>query len=156
MNHVRGGEGGVCEGCGVAGVTFRCVKHAVPRWRERTEGKNERVKIRPRKTRHARFGAHGKLRLYLTMFLCVLWDYMTMFLCVLWDLSVFLSIFPEESEELLVCVPDGPVTYQGDKRTSDLNFFKSTSLLSPHLIRFRQESLVITGFSQSGQECQDS
>ncbi|KAI8508963.1 hypothetical protein Bbelb_128110 [Branchiostoma belcheri] len=34
------------------------------------EGKNERVKIPPRKTRHVRFGAYGKLRLYLTMFLC--------------------------------------------------------------------------------------
>ncbi|KAI8515872.1 hypothetical protein Bbelb_066850 [Branchiostoma belcheri] len=82
-------------------------------------GREERAgkKITPRKTRHARFGAYGKLRLYLTMFLCVLWD-----------LSVFLSKF--QLEDLLailctcsipVCVPEGPVTYLQDKRTSDLD-----------------------------------
>ncbi|KAI8503233.1 hypothetical protein Bbelb_190540 [Branchiostoma belcheri] len=52
--------------------------------------KNELVKIPPRKTRHVRFGAYGKLRLYLTMFLCVLWD-----------LSIFLSRFSED----LSCAP---------------------------------------------------
>ncbi|KAI8492361.1 hypothetical protein Bbelb_298140 [Branchiostoma belcheri] len=57
-----------------------CVKHAVPRWRECMEVKNERVKIPPRKTHNVRFGGG-----------------------------------------VLVCVPEGPVTYQGDKRTSDLN-----------------------------------
>ncbi|XP_078692732.1 uncharacterized protein LOC144922645 [Branchiostoma floridae x Branchiostoma belcheri] len=82
------------------------------------EGKNERVKIPPRKTRHVRFGAYGKLRLYLTMFLCT---------C---GLSVFLSIFPEHllailcipvlfQDVLPVCVLEGPVTYLQDKRTSD-------------------------------------
>ncbi|KAI8492432.1 hypothetical protein Bbelb_298850 [Branchiostoma belcheri] len=44
-----------------------------------------------------------------------------------------------KQEDLPVCVPEGPVTYLRDKRTSDLD-----------------ESLVITGFSQSGQEHQDS
>ncbi|KAI8501093.1 hypothetical protein Bbelb_211880 [Branchiostoma belcheri] len=33
-----------------------CVKHAFPRWRVHMKGKNERVKIPPRKTRHVRFG----------------------------------------------------------------------------------------------------
>ncbi|KAI8510231.1 hypothetical protein Bbelb_126590 [Branchiostoma belcheri] len=84
------------------------------------EGKNERVKYSPRKTRHVRFGAYGKLRLYLNMFLCVLRD-----------LSVFLSIFLRDpsailctclfKEDLPVCVPEGPVTYLQDKRTSDLD-----------------------------------
>ncbi|KAI8515029.1 hypothetical protein Bbelb_076200 [Branchiostoma belcheri] len=74
------------------------------------EGKNERVKIPPRKTRHVRFGGYGKL-------------YLTMFLCVLWDLSVFLSNYswricqlscvPVDlfQEDLPECVfPEGPVT----------------------------------------------
>ncbi|KAI8501153.1 hypothetical protein Bbelb_212480, partial [Branchiostoma belcheri] len=33
-----------------------CVKDKFPRWRVHMEGKNERVKIPPRKTRHVRFG----------------------------------------------------------------------------------------------------
>ncbi|XP_078703252.1 uncharacterized protein LOC144928566 isoform X3 [Branchiostoma floridae x Branchiostoma belcheri] len=89
-----------------------CVKHAFsfPRWRVCMDGKNERVTITPRKTRHARFGdselkyikelqtkrnvfrAYGKLRLYLTMFLCVLWD-----------LSVFLSKFQLEDLLAILC-----------------------------------------------------
>ncbi|KAI8515933.1 hypothetical protein Bbelb_067460 [Branchiostoma belcheri] len=60
-----------------------------------------------------------------------LWDaetlwYLTMFLCLLWDLSVFLSAIlctcPVLSQkDLPVCVPEGPVTYLQDKRTSDLD-----------------------------------
>ncbi|KAI8509011.1 hypothetical protein Bbelb_128590 [Branchiostoma belcheri] len=38
------------------GTHHLCVKHAAPAWRVCTEGKNERVKIPPRKTWHARFG----------------------------------------------------------------------------------------------------
>ncbi|KAI8518276.1 hypothetical protein Bbelb_042930 [Branchiostoma belcheri] len=37
-----------------------CVKHAFPRCRVSMEGKNERVKIPPRKTRHVRFGVKQK------------------------------------------------------------------------------------------------
>ncbi|KAI8518984.1 hypothetical protein Bbelb_022410 [Branchiostoma belcheri] len=47
--------------------------------------------------------SYGKLRLYLTMFLCVLW------------LLAILRTCP-----IPVCVPEGPVTYLQDKRTSDL------------------------------------
>ncbi|KAI8500601.1 hypothetical protein Bbelb_214190 [Branchiostoma belcheri] len=161
-----------------------CVKEEFPTWRVCMQGKNERVKIPPRKTRHVRFGGYGKLRLYLTMFLCVLWD-----------LSVFLSIYSQRicvpvhsgriyPEDLPVCVPEGPVTYLRDKRTSDLDLFRATGLLvwtelthhhrflpvrtADHrdtptnmngfvngLQRSGQKSPVITGFSQSGQEHQD-
>ncbi|KAI8503340.1 hypothetical protein Bbelb_191610 [Branchiostoma belcheri] len=73
---------------------------------------------------------YGKLRLYLTMFLCVLWD-LSVFLSILGG-SVFLSKFMEDlsgilcacpvfQEDLPVCVPEGPVTYLRDKRTSDLD-----------------------------------
>ncbi|KAI8514280.1 hypothetical protein Bbelb_086040 [Branchiostoma belcheri] len=126
-----------------------CVKHAFPRWRACMEGKNEQlqVKIPPRKTRHVRFGendinfgrkgdrrpvsssgegavtelsmyrrpypgTYGKLRLYLTMSLCVL--------CNLEDLSAILCTCLFQ-EDLPVCVPEGPVTYLRDTRTSDLD-----------------------------------
>ncbi|KAI8502175.1 hypothetical protein Bbelb_197630 [Branchiostoma belcheri] len=60
---------------------------------------------------YSRLKRYGKLRLYLTMFLCVLWDP-----------SVFLSILGG-SEDLPVYVPEGLVTYMylRDKRTSDLD-----------------------------------
>ncbi|KAI8488447.1 Platelet-activating factor acetylhydrolase, partial [Branchiostoma belcheri] len=79
-----------------------CMKHAFsfPRWRVYMDGKNEwvYVTITPRKTRHVRFGAYGKLRLYLTMFLCVLWD-----------LSVFLSKFQLEDLLTILCTCPIPV-----------------------------------------------
>ncbi|KAI8503170.1 hypothetical protein Bbelb_189910 [Branchiostoma belcheri] len=67
--------------------------------------------------------AYGKLRLHLTMFLCVLWD-LPVFLSILggsvsYPVYLFQTDFP-------VCVPEGPVTYLRDKRTSDLDLFKST------------------------------
>ncbi|XP_078703673.1 uncharacterized protein LOC144928854 [Branchiostoma floridae x Branchiostoma belcheri] len=101
------------------------------------EGENERVKIPPRKMHRVHFGgsvlkyikdlqtkgnvfrAYGKLRQYLTMFLCVLWD-----------LSVFLSIFlmTDLSAILCTCPIQGGFAYCGtctylleDKRTSDLD-----------------------------------
>ncbi|KAI8497221.1 hypothetical protein Bbelb_251700 [Branchiostoma belcheri] len=90
--------------------------------------------------------ADGKLRLYLTMFLCVLWDlspvcavgpvcYPVCLSTSLEDLSVCISggylavCFPEGAvcvpalfkEDLPVCVPEGPVTFLRDKTTSDLD-----------------------------------
>ncbi|KAI8497245.1 N-chimaerin [Branchiostoma belcheri] len=38
------------------GTPHMCVKRAVPTWRVCMDGKNERVKIPPRKTHHVRFG----------------------------------------------------------------------------------------------------
>ncbi|KAI8503372.1 hypothetical protein Bbelb_191930 [Branchiostoma belcheri] len=102
-----------------------CVKEEFPTWRACMDGKNERVKIPPRKTRHARFGA-GKLRLYLYILLCVLWN-LSVFLSILGG-SVFLSEFLEDLSGILCDCP-GPVTYLRDKRTSDLDLFRATGLL---------------------------
>ncbi|KAI8497331.1 hypothetical protein Bbelb_246370 [Branchiostoma belcheri] len=89
------------------------------RWRACMEGKNELVKISPKRTHHVRFGEDdmdkvidwkerrqttGKFEwgrgavleadaVYLTM-----WD-LSMLLCVLWDLSTFLEILCIESSD---------------------------------------------------------
>ncbi|KAI8500769.1 hypothetical protein Bbelb_215870 [Branchiostoma belcheri] len=95
--------------------------------------------------------SYGKLRLYLTMFLCVLWDLSVFLSKFLEDLSGILCACPVFQEGFPVCVPEGPVTYLRDKRTSDLDLFRETGLRSCHLIWSGQKSPVITGFSQSGQ-----